>query len=73
MDNVNLRSSVNEIGEHTTQILHFINDSKRTLMGVISSKIKEGEFVKLFLKDGRMIMINKKNILMVEVFNEKNS
>jgi len=66
----NLRSSVNEIGETTTQILHFIGDSKRTLHGVISSKIKEGEFVKLFLKDGRMIMIQKKNLLLVEVFNE---
>lgn len=68
---MNLRSSVNEIGETTTQILHFIYDSKRTLPGVISSRIKEGEFVKLYLQDGRMILVNKKNILMVEVFNEE--
>lgn len=66
----NLRSSVNEIGQTTTQILHFIGDIKRTLHGVISEKIKEGEFTKLFLKDGRMIMVSKRNLLLVEVFTE---
>ena len=69
-NHINLQSSVNEMGKTTTQILHFVGDVKRTIPGVISSKIKEGEFVKLFLKDGRMILISKKNILMTEIFNE---
>jgi hypothetical protein len=33
--------------------------------------MKEGEMLKLKLKDGRMLIINKSNLLMTEVFAEK--
>jgi len=67
---MNLQSSVDEIGEFVTQIIHFKGNVKRTLHGVISSKVKQGELTKLYLKDGRMVMINQANVLMVEVFKE---
>lgn len=67
---MNLHSTVNKLGTTTTQIFHFRDNVKRTFHGIISSEIKEGEMLKLTLKDGRMLIINKANLLMSEVFNE---
>lgn len=71
MDKINLKSSVNEIsGEIVTQIIHFINGEKRTFSHIMSKTIRQGQFTKFQQKDGTWIMVNDKNVLCIEVFNE---
>ena len=70
--NTNLKSSVTEkVGELTTQIIHFVGGEKRTFNNIISTSIRQGQFTKFKQKDGTWIMINDKNVLCIEVFNEK--
>ena len=68
---IDLKSTVNNIGKIVTQIIHFSGGNKRTITNIISSSIKQGEFTKMILKDGRMVMINTKNVDMLEVFPQK--
>jgi len=71
MNSTNLKSSVNEIsGEIVTQIIHFINGEKRTFSHIKSRTIRQGQFTKFQQEDGTWIMINDKNVLCIEVFNE---
>lgn len=65
-----LQSSIKKQGEYVTQILHFVGGEKRTFTGIRSTEIKQGQFTKLNTKDGRMILINDKNVLCIEVFPE---
>lgn len=51
----------------THQIIHFVGNQKRTLFDVVG--IKDNEFTHLKLQDGRKVLINKSNVLMIEVFN----
>ena len=67
---MNLQSSVNNIWETVTQIIHFANWNKRTFEGIISETIKQWEFTKMRLKDWRMLMINTANVDCIEVFKE---
>ena len=67
---MDLQSSVKSQGESVTQIIHFINGEKRTFENIQTSSIKQGQFTKLITSDGRMIMINDKNVLCIEVFPE---
>jgi hypothetical protein len=75
MKQVDLRSSVGEKyftdAEYVTQIIHFKDGQKRTIVGVIPDTIRQGQFTKFKLKDGSMIIINDINVLMIEVFAEK--
>ncbi len=66
----NLKSTVNEQGETVTQIIHFINGVKRTYHGILSKSIKQGQFTKMFCKDGTMLMVNDQNVLCIEIFKE---
>lgn len=66
----NLRSSTNEVGESVTQIIHFKSGEKRTYHGLLTSSIKQGQFTKFRTKDGNMIMINDREVLVIEVFPE---
>lgn len=68
---IDLESSVKSQGEVVTQIVHFMNGEKRTFENILTSNIKQGQFTKLTTVDGRLIMINDKNVLCVEVFNQK--
>jgi hypothetical protein len=65
-----LQSSIKKQGEYVTQIIHFIGGEKRTFEHIKSEYIKQGQFTKLTTKDGRMILINDKNVLCIEVFPE---
>jgi len=65
-----LQSTVQHLGKSVTQIIHFSNGNKRTFSGIITETIKQGEFTKMMLKDGRMLMINTANVDCIEVFNE---
>ena len=66
-----LRSSVNAVGDVVTQIIHFVGGEKRTFNDVDTHSIKQGQFTKFETKDGRLVMVNDKNILCIEVFNEE--
>jgi hypothetical protein len=67
---MDLQSSIKKQGKYVTQILHFVGGEKRTFNNIISTEIKQGQFTKLITKDGRMILINDKNVLCIEVFPE---
>ena len=68
---VNLKSTVVEVGEYVTQVIHFVGGIKRTYTGIKPETIKQGQFTKMFCKDGSMLMINDTNVLCIEIFNEK--
>lgn len=59
------------MGKTVTQIIHFRNGNKRTFSGIITETIKQGEFTKMKLLDGRMLMINTQNVDCIEVFDEE--
>lgn len=63
-------SSVEDIGETVTQIIHFVGNVKRTFHGVISASIKQGEMTKFQLVNGSYIFIKTDNVLLVEVIPE---
>jgi len=63
----NLRSSVNDIGEYTTQIFIYKNGIKKTVKNLVSSSICESEMLKIMDKNGVMHIINKANLLHTEV------
>lgn len=67
---MDLQSSIKKQGKYVTQILHFVGGEKRTFNNIISTEIKQGQFTKLTTKDRRMILINDKNVLCIEVFPE---
>lgn len=68
---MNLKSSTAVKGRYVSQILHFINGEKRTFHDIDTHSIQQGQFTKFHCKDGRMILINDKNILCIEVITEK--
>lgn len=65
---MDLQSSIKRQGKLTTQIIHFVGGEKRTFENINSEQIKQGQFTKLMTSDGRMILINDKNVLCIEVF-----
>ena len=65
---VDLQSSVKSLVKYTTQIIHFVGGEKRTFENIESEYIKQGQFTKLITKDGRMVLVNDKNVLCIEVF-----
>ena len=67
---MDLESSVKKQGKLVTQIIHFVGGEKRTFENIVTSTIKQGQFTKLTTSDDRMIMINDKNVLCIEVFKQ---
>lgn len=67
---MNLQSSTQQLGRYTTQVIHFSNGEKKTFNHIDTSTIKDGTFTKMLLKDGRMLMVNTKNVDCIEVFKE---
>ena len=67
---MNLQSSTKSQGEVVTQIIHFINGEKRTFEDIKTDSIKQGQFTKFKTTDDRLIMINDKNVLCIEVFRQ---
>jgi hypothetical protein len=70
LHNEDLKSSLREMGNTVTQIIHFIDGEKRTFYGIKTDTIRQGQFTKLYQKDGTMIMVNDKNVLCIEIFKE---
>ena len=66
-----LMSSVAKEGRYVTQIIHFKNGYRKTIRDVDTLSIEQGQFTKFKCKDGRYILINDTNVLMVECFKEE--
>ena len=66
----NCKSTVNDIAETVTQIIHFVGGVKRTFHGVITSSIKQGQMTKFKLIDGRVLFVNDENVLCIEILPE---
>ena len=66
-----LMSPTTQQGRYVTQIIHFIHGYRKTIHDVDTWSIEQGQFTKFMLRDGRMMMINDLNVLLVEVFPEK--
>jgi hypothetical protein len=67
---IDLQSTTKKQGSLVTQIIHFKGGEKRTFENIKTSNIKQGQFTKLETEDGRLIMINDKNVLCIEVFKQ---
>ena len=67
---MDLQSTIKKQGKTVTQIIHFINGEKRTFENIITSSVKQGQFTKLETTDGKLVMINDKNVLCIEVFKQ---
>ncbi|MDB4344771.1 hypothetical protein OAA39_00985 [bacterium] len=65
---MDLHSTIKSQGNVVTQIIHFMNGEKRTFENIITTSVKQGQFTKLETTDGRLIMINDKNVLCIEIF-----
>ena len=69
--NTNLLSSVAKEGRYVTQIIHFKGGYRKTIHGIDTLSIEQGQFTKFKCKDGRYLLINDLNVLMVETFIEE--
>jgi hypothetical protein len=69
----NLKSSIIKKGRYVSQILHFVGGEKRTFNNVDTHSIKQGQFTKFETADGRLVMVNDKNILCIEIIEEENN
>ena len=69
----NLLSSIEKKGKYVTQIIHFKGGCKKTIHGVDTTSVEQGQFTKFHCKDGRYVLINDENVLLVEVFSEEES
>lgn len=67
MHNDSLRSSVEKKGKMVTQIIGFMDGSKKTWKGIKTDTIEEGSFCKFDLEDGRRVYINTRNVAWFEV------
>ena len=67
----NLLSSTSQQGKSVTQIVHFRDGAKKTFEGVKTDTIRQGQFTQFMLEDGRMIMVNDKNVNCLEVFGKQ--
>jgi hypothetical protein len=68
---IDLQSSVKDVGDIVTQIIHFKDGSKRTFNGVITSTLSQGQFTHFELLNGSHILIHDINVLCIEVFPER--
>jgi ribosomal protein S18 acetylase RimI-like enzyme len=70
---VSLKSSIIKKGRYVSQILHFVGGEKRTFNNVDTHSIKQGQFTKFETADGRLVMVNDKNVLCIEIITEENN
>ena len=66
----NLKSSVESKGKRVTEIITMIGGYKKTFRNIDTSSIEQGEFTHFNTEDGRLVLVNTKNVLFIEVFSE---
>ena len=70
MSEKNLLSSVAHEGRYVTQIIHFKEGYRKTIHGIDTLSVEQGQFTKFWLKNGSMLFINDEKVLCIEVFSE---
>jgi len=73
MKRIDLRSSAQKKGRTVTQIITGISGVKKTIRGIKTDTIEQGQFTKFETLDGRLIMVNDANVLFIEIFEEEKS
>ena len=68
---ISLKSTVESKGKVVTKIYTFMGGTKKTIKGVISGTIAQGQFTKFETTDDRLVMVNDANVLCIEVFKEE--
>ena len=61
------KSSVEKEGEIVTEMITFSHGNKKVFEDIITSSIEQGEFTHFKLKDGRLVLVNTKNVDFIEV------
>jgi hypothetical protein len=67
---MDLKSTIGKQGRYVTQVIHYIHGEKKTIFDIDTTTIIQGEFTKMWDKDGRLYMVNAKNVLQIEVFKQ---
>lgn len=67
----NLESTAARKGAIVDQIVTCVSGVKKTFRGVKTETIEQGQFTKFETIDGRLIMINDRNVFYIEVFSVK--
>ncbi len=66
-----LHSSAERIGNTVTQIVTCTTGIKKTIKGVKTATIEQGQMTKFETVNGRLIYINDPNVFCIEVFKEE--
>lgn len=66
-----LKSSVEQKGKKVTQIITGVSGIKKTFRGVRTETIEQGQFTHFETTDGRLVLVNDRNVLFVEIFAEE--
>lgn len=67
---IDLKSSVERKGKVVTEIIYFSTGDKKTIHGIKTDTIEQSQFTKFECTNGKMVMINDKKVLWIEVFAE---
>lgn len=65
-----LKSSAEKKGKTVTQIITATSGIKKTIHGIRTETIEQGQFSKFETVDGRLIFVNDENVFVVETFAE---
>lgn len=61
---------MSKLGKSVTQIITGTTGIKKTIRGVLTETIEQGQFTKFRTKDGRLVFVNDENVFCIEVFPE---
>ena len=67
---MNLKSTVNDVGDVVTQVIHFENGEEKTFEHIIPSTIKVGAFTKFGTTDGKLVSVAHKKVVWFETHKE---
>ena len=67
---MDLKSTTQRQGRYVTQVIHYIHGEKKTIFNIDTESIIQGEFTKMWDKSGRLFMVQAKNVLLIEVFEQ---
>lgn len=70
---IDLKSSIEQKGKVVTKIYTFVGGVKKTVRGVKTDTVIQGQFTKYETLDGRLVFINDNNVLSIEVFTDDKS
>jgi len=66
-----LKSSVEKKGKIVDKIITFSGGNKKTFRKVKTETIEQSQFTKFETEDGRLVMVNDKNVDFIEIFTNK--